>query len=688
MRETLWNKLTRREVLMGGMLTLLLSCGAYWVAEPSWFGPGAPGPIGGRAQAGAVIPRAPAPGEPLSDAERISRMQRYLDASNAALKEIQCQLDDPSNEYFQAEGEFEQLDADLAEKKKQRKKLGPANPKAVEMLDAEVTALEDDWTRARDRFNLLITERRTLQEKAAALQQTIQQNQQVLAALNGTDQKTAPQPTAQVRPEKAASGENPSAPPKTAEEARPATPPVAGKQPETELMTPALGKKPPSKALVDAQKEVVLKEAVAKVAKDKAQSTTARVQALRKSIALEQKLLSTAQAKATQAQQTQQALNMELERKREDPAAVEAIRARMVETERRMTAARDEVNASSERLNDLHGELNDLQAEDLAATRDVEQKERDVASAQEKVVELQNPFTLVNLLHWLADRGPRLVLIALGILLLHLLVGQFTRQIVKVVAGTSTRGTEEERENRADTLVSVFRNTAYFVIIGGGIVMLLDVAGIPVIPLMGGAAVIGLAVAFGAQNLIRDYFSGFMVLMEDQYGINDVVKIGGTSGLVEKITLRMTVLRDIEGVVHFIPHGTITTVSNMTHGWSRALFDIGVAYKENVDRAMAVLVELGKELRRDAKFGPLILADPEMLGVDGLGDSAVMIRFFVKTRPLQQWTVRRELLRRIKNKFDELGIEIPFPHQTVYHRYEEVGDMGRPPRDRDREAAA
>jgi small-conductance mechanosensitive channel len=207
-------------------------------------------------------------------------------------------------------------------------------------------------------------------------------------------------------------------------------------------------------------------------------------------------------------------------------------------------------------------------------------------------------------------------------------------------------------------------------ILGGGSLMILDEVGIPIVPLMGGAAVLGLAVAFGAQNLIKDYFSGFMVLLEDQYGINDVVQIGDVSGQVEHISLRITVLRDLEGVVHFIPHGTITTISNLTHGWSRALFDVGVAYKEDTDRVIGVLRELAGELRGDPQFGRLILDDPEMLGVDDLADSAVVIKFFVKTVPLGQWAVKRELLRRIKKRFDELGIEIPYPHHTVYHRYD------------------
>jgi small-conductance mechanosensitive channel len=173
-------------------------------------------------------------------------------------------------------------------------------------------------------------------------------------------------------------------------------------------------------------------------------------------------------------------------------------------------------------------------------------------------------------------------------------------------------------------------------------------------------------VAFGAQSLIKDYFTGFMVLMEQQYMIGDVVKIGDVAGLVERITMRMTVLRDLEGRAHFIPHGQIAIVTNMSHEWSRAVFDIGVAYKENVDRVIEVLLELGRALRADPRYEPLILDGPVMLGVDAFGDSAVVIRFNITTRPLRQWEVKREMLRRIKNRFDELGIEIPFPHRTLY----------------------
>jgi small conductance mechanosensitive channel len=198
----------------------------------------------------------------------------------------------------------------------------------------------------------------------------------------------------------------------------------------------------------------------------------------------------------------------------------------------------------------------------------------------------------------------------------------------------------------------------------------LNEIGVPVGPVMGGAAVLGLAVAFGAQSLIKDYFTGFMLLLEQQYFINDVVKIGDVSGQVEQISLRMTVLRDQEGQAHFIPHGTIGAVTNMTYNWSRAVFDVWVSYRENVDRVIDELERIARELRMHPEFGRLILEDPTMLGVDALGESGVNVKFLIKTRPLQQWAIKREMLRRIKNRFDELGIEIPYPQSTVHLRHQ------------------
>lgn len=287
-------------------------------------------------------------------------------------------------------------------------------------------------------------------------------------------------------------------------------------------------------------------------------------------------------------------------------------------------------------------------------------------------------LSLSNLWRWFVIRGPRVLGILVGLLALLWAVRLAEGRIVRLLTGRADHGSLEDRENRAKTLVGVFHSVTTLVICAGGALMLLTEVGVNIVPLMGGAAVVGLAVAFGAENLIRDYFYGFMILLENQYTVNDVVKLGDLSGQVERITLRLTVLRGLDGTAHFIPNGQITSLSNLTHGWSRALFDVGIAYKEDVDQVMAILMDLGRELRRDPMFAGLILDDPEMLGVDSLADSAVVIKFLIKTRPLKQWTVKREMLRRIKRRFDELGIEIPFPHRTIYHRQEqESGQASR-----------
>jgi small conductance mechanosensitive channel len=288
----------------------------------------------------------------------------------------------------------------------------------------------------------------------------------------------------------------------------------------------------------------------------------------------------------------------------------------------------------------------------------------------------QTPFrlpTLQDLEIWGKEHGLSVLAIIVVIAATLWLAGLLEGRVVRLLARGAGRGSSEERENRARTLVSVLNNALRTAALAIGAIMVLKEFAIPIEPLLGGVAVIGLAVAFGAQSLIKDYFTGFMVLLEQQYMLGDVIRIGDITGQVESVTLRLTVLRDFEGRVHFVPHGQITTVTNLTHGWSRAVIDVNVAYDEDADRVVQVLIDLTKELRADATFGPMILEDVSMLGVDALGDSAVMIKFGIKTRPMKQWDVKREMLRRIKRRFGELKIEIPFPQRTVWVREEGQG---------------
>lgn len=225
---------------------------------------------------------------------------------------------------------------------------------------------------------------------------------------------------------------------------------------------------------------------------------------------------------------------------------------------------------------------------------------------------------------------------------------------------------ESDRTLRLRTLAQLGYWLAVIGLILATVYMLLREFGVDVAPILAGMGIVGLAFGFGGQYLIRDIISGIFILFEEQYHINHVIQVNGVSGLVEKITLRITVLRSLEGNVIFIPNGEIKTVVNLTKEWSRALFDLGIAYKENVDKVIDIIKELGKEIRQDPYFGKLILEDLEMLGVDSFGESSVNLKFMIKTIPIKQWEVAREFRRRIKNRFDELGIEIPFPHRTIY----------------------
>lgn len=219
---------------------------------------------------------------------------------------------------------------------------------------------------------------------------------------------------------------------------------------------------------------------------------------------------------------------------------------------------------------------------------------------------------------------------------------------------------------RIETLSRVFHYIAAVVIyVVSGMVVLSEL-GISIAPILATAGVLGIAVGFGAQSLIKDYFNGFFLLLENQVRQGDVVEAGGKGGLVEEVTLRYIKMRDYDGNVHFIPNGIITTVTNMSRGFAYAVIDVGVAYRENLDEVMEVMRQVGAGMREDGAFGGKILEPMEMAGVDRWDDSAVILRCRFKVHPLEQWGIRREYLRRLKAAFDRHGIEIPYPHLTVY----------------------
>ncbi len=272
--------------------------------------------------------------------------------------------------------------------------------------------------------------------------------------------------------------------------------------------------------------------------------------------------------------------------------------------------------------------------------------------------------------HWIITTGLQIVLV--------LVLMAVALKLINVALDRLFRVKKEkdnvELKKRVDTLRGIIRSTLVIVVFILTGMMILEKLGIEIGPLLAAAGVVGLALGFGAQELVKDIIGGFFILLEDQIRVNDVVVIGGTGGLVEKVNLRMVILRDLAGNVHYIRNGSINVVTNMTKEYSRYVFDIGVAYREDTDEVVEVIKEVDQQLRDDPAFKDDILEPIEVLGVDKFADSAVIVKARTKTKPIRQWAVGREFNRRLKKRFDQLGIEIPFPHTTLYMGQDKKGN--------------
>jgi small-conductance mechanosensitive channel len=256
------------------------------------------------------------------------------------------------------------------------------------------------------------------------------------------------------------------------------------------------------------------------------------------------------------------------------------------------------------------------------------------------------------------------------ILVLAWLVSRLLRSIIRRIERISDDGdpnTTTELEKRAQTIGRILRQASSVLVWSVTLMLVLGEFGVDLKPILAGAGILGLAVGFGAQTLVKDVITGFFILLENQIRVGDTVTAAGCTGVVEAVNLRTTVLRDQDGTTHIIPNSAITVVNNATRDWSRALLDVGVAYKEDTDRCEMVLREVGASIENDSVFGKKLIGPFEYPGVVKFGDSAVMLRLVVRTQSQDGPTVLRELRRRVKKAFDGAGIEIPFPHVKVIH---------------------
>ncbi len=609
---------------------------------------------------GQDVPAPDPDAERISDAGVLVELESTIQSDKARLEELKAELKkreetfEQMNEYMKREKE------NLEQKKKELEELAPEEPPArAEALKAEIQTLEQDQTLLKQRSDLEFQTAKTTMEQIRTLTEKIERNTHTVDRLSGKlkpeQDVTAPQGT-----------------PRTPQAEAPSPPisPIPG-VPVSTPEPPAEEEKPPdvleTAEQIEARKKAERKEQEAREAAEVIVEYVERKEALQEQIALEKKLLKTSREGLENFEGLLATREKLMDEKIATGAGKEELskiqrETKYIQTE--MEKLRDEIEERNDRLGDLNDQLDRIQEEQILVMERAERKRAEAESARKKSTWLESPLHPRNVSQWGMTRAPRMFAILLatfGILIVVRFVLKRTSRVIMM----GWRGEAEQGEKRATTLAATLTSAATGIIIIGGVFMAIEEAGVDIKTVLGGAAVIGLAVAFGAQNLMRDYFNGFMILMEGQFELNDIITIGDVTGTVERMSMRMTQLRDLQGRAHFIPNGQIRQVTNLTHAWSQALFNVGVSYQENADRVMEVLMDVAREFCQDPEWGPSTIGEPQMLGVDELGEAVFHVKFVIRTKADKMWAVRREMLRRIKNKFDELGIRIPIPHRVV-----------------------
>lgn len=598
-----------------------------------------------------------------SEAKRVVRIRQVVELDKQRLRWLRSELGSRTRW-------FEDLAAGMAEiaaeRNVKREKLEAleadleSDPREVVTLRAEVDELQEDYTLFDTQTDLALTAEKTIREQLDAMEAKIAQDEHVLGKLTGEIAIELPE-----APQTGATGS--SATTDARESTRVPMPvPAPGPAPATSAAPQgARASSSMTAARLHAEKALEGKERDVEIAKLALSDFVERKRALQRQIEFEQGL---AQSDAKELENLEHVLVIakgRLEKYRESGAPAEKIQRRergngnlirLIEQSKKSGEARTEY------IQSLLERLDHLEEAEIGVTEEVDAKREEAAVARRHAMWLESPIHPRNIQHWAKERGPRILLVLFAAFCLLIFVRLSSRRIARTLV-RRRRGSRSTGTGRADTLAFSFRSVSRILIVIFAALLVLQEAGIDIKTVLGGAAVLGVAVAFGAQDLMKDYFSGFLILAEDQYQLGDLVTINGVTGTVESVNMRVTVLRDLEGRVHFIPNGNIDHVTNRTYAWGRPVFEIPVGYDEDVDAVMERLIEVAKELSQAPDWNDKIIGDPDMLGVDRFTDYGVVIKFMVKTKPEQLFAVRRELLRRISKRFNELGIRITVPQR-------------------------
>jgi moderate conductance mechanosensitive channel len=605
---------------------------------------------------------------PRSEAERIINLERLLEADRQQQKALEEEGAQLKIQFDKASAEFERLDTQLTDARERRDHAPEPSQKAA--ISDEVAAVQKLWAAARDRFDLVIERRKAVQAEAGTLVDKIAFEQQILDGW--TSFETSPGAQAGTADSTASPRAAPSGATGRAEAAHPVKSSPEGAHAPATTAAPAQAAPveeggPPQDLvyldddLLKARKAQVAAQAALEAAEQHVARLDRGIDLFDRDLASSRQLLETARREYQAAQEAQHAVRVEEQQRRAagaPEAELAALHDRMAAAEKDLARTQEDVVRQSGRVANSGATVEHLKKTRAESTEKLRTARADAKSARNLLMYFESPVAPHRLRWWAAVRGPRVLAVIAAMGVLWWLARVIGRRLVAGVVLRGRRGTQVEREGRAETIRRAFQSGASAAILVLGVLAMLHQAGIDVTVLLGGTAVVGAAIAFGSQNMVKDYFGGFMILIENQYSVGNVVRIGEITGTVEGITLRMTSLRDLEGIVHFIPHSQVTQVSNLTYGWSRIVLDVRVAAGEDVDRVMTVLMEVAGDLASDPEFGPQLVEKPEMLGVDSVASTGIVIKLLVKTQPLRRWTVKRELLRRIKKTFDAQGIKV------------------------------
>ena len=571
--------------------------------------------------------------EAASDAQRVRRIREAIELDRVRLE--QARADQPQRqELFDllAEG-IAAWKADQQEKRLRLEKTG--DPEERASLEREISKLDDDLEMLRAQSEQVFSALTIVRQQIQVLEKKIEREQRTVNVLLGA----APEVTKAAPLDSAPDVGQPAATPVSADE----------------LIGPAQ-----TTAQIETMRELKRRQREAGEAEQDLVEFVKRKRSLEQQMALETKLLETARESKGNLMRFLETRRADLEAARAaDPSGAEAQRYQRGLTfiESLLVRVRREIDDRTVYLDSLDARLGRLAKEELAVTRDAAAARESVAKVRARLNRLQSPLHPQNLSRWARERGPRILIVLATVVVLLAFVRFGVRRLVRLLMVRRKKGADSGSD-RADTLAFSFRSAMTFLIVVGGVFLLVKEAGVDLRTVLGGAAILSLAVAFGAQNLMRDYFTGFVILLEKQFELGDLVTIAGITGVVESVNMRATMLRDLEGRVHFVPNGDIKSVTNRTYHWGRAVLEIPVSYRENVDRVMETLHEVAREVRKDPKYAEWITEDPVMLGVQEFAADGVVIKLMMKTLPEEMFVVRRELLRRVKNKFDEVGIGI------------------------------